>query len=220
MNIAACLARVSGRVLSSWGELGWAILLERSLLEELPRVESSAEVTLRLALPADIDEITRLYSTDSWLYLVDGPPTPASHERARDLYLDRLRRGELCFLATSGGAVAHVNWICLTWAEALPGHPIRLRCGEVYTTDAYTPPAFRGRGLHAFVLRAMLDHARAHGYRHAYTLARRDRPNAQKGLFQLGWRECGRILYFLPLGRAKAWLIWRQGNLEPLFRQP
>src|ERR1051325_4040612 len=218
--IIAWLARVSGRVLSWWGEFGWGVLLERSLLDDRPRVESDAEITRRLARPADLDEITRLYSTDSWLYIVDGPGTAASHERARDLYLDRLRRGELCFLATSGEAIAHVNWICFTWAEALPGHPIWLRCGEVYTTDAYTPPAFRGRGLHAFVLRAMLDHARTQGYRHAYPLARLDRPDAHKALFQLGWRECGRILYFQPRGRGKAWFTCKQGNLEPLFRQP
>lgn len=218
MNVAPWLARLFGRALAPWGELGCDVLLERSLLDDLPAVKADAEATLRLALPADLDEISRLYSSDPWLYIVGGPPAPDSHEKARELYLDRLRRGELCFLAMSGDAIAHVNWICFTWGEALPDHPIRLHNGEVFTTDAFTLPAFRGKGLHAFVLRAMLAHARARGDRHAYTLARIDRTDTFKGLFQLGWRECGRVIYFLPQGHTKAWILWRRGKLEPLFR--
>lgn len=200
------------------GELGRDVLLERSLRDDLPAVKPGVEVTLRQALPADLDAIVRLYSADPWLYLGEGPPMPGSHEKACGLYLDRMRRGEICFLAMSGNAIAHVNWICFSWGDALPGHPIRLRNGEVFTTDAFTPPAFRGKGLHAFVLRAMLAHARARGDRHAYTLARVDRTDTYKGLFQLGWMVCGRVIHFLPRGRAKAWFLWRQGNLEPLFR--
>ena len=218
MNIAAWLWRLLDRALAPWGELGRDVLLERSLLEDLPAATPLADVTLRLALPADLNELVRLYSSDPWLYLGEGPPTLDGHAKVRDLYLDRLRRGELCFLAMSGDAIAHVNWICFAWGDALPGQPIRLRKGEVFTTDALTLPAFRGKGLHAFVLRAMLAHARTRGDRHAYTLARVDRTDTYKGLFQLGWRECGRVIYFLPRGRTKAWFLWRQGKLEPLFR--
>jgi GNAT superfamily N-acetyltransferase len=218
MSVAAWLARRFARALAPWGEFGWDVLLERSLQDDLPAVKPDADVTLRLALPADIDEISRLYSSDPWLYLGEGPPTPASREKARELYLDRLRRGELCFLAMSGDAIAHVNWICFAWGDALPEHPIRLRDGEVFTTDAITPPAFRGKGLHAYVLRAMLAHARARGYRRAYALTQVDRTSATRAHLQLGWRECGYVIHFLPRGRSKAWFLWRRGNVEPLFR--
>ena len=218
MSLVPWLVRRLGRAVSPWGELGCEVLLERSLQGDLPVVKPDAEVTLRLALPADIDEITRLYSADQWLYIGEWPPTASNQARARDLYLDRLRRGELCFLAMSGDAIAHMNWICFTWGDILPDHPIRLRNGEVFTTDALTPPAFRGKGLHAFVLRAMLVLARERRYRHAYTLARVDRTDTYKGLYQLGWRECGRMIYFLPQGGTKTRFLWRQGKLEPLFR--
>jgi GNAT superfamily N-acetyltransferase len=218
VNIAAWLSRLLGRALAPWGELGCEVLLERSLHDDLPVVTADVDVTLRQALTADIDEITRLYSSDPWLYIGEWPPVPGSHERARELYLDRLRRGERCYLAVCGDAIAHVNWICFSWGDALPEHPIRLRDGEVFTTDAITLPAFRGKGLHAFVLRAMLADARARGYGNAYTLARVDRTDTFPGLFQLGWRECGRVIYFLPRGRSRAWFLWRQGNVEPLFR--
>jgi GNAT superfamily N-acetyltransferase len=218
VNLAPWLARASGRALGRFGELGCDILLERSLQDDLPAVQPQPEVTLRLALPADLDEISRLYSTDPWLYILDGPALRGGLPMARQMYLDRLRRGELCFLALCRGVIAHVNWSCFSWAEAMPEHPIRLREGEVFTTDAITLPEFRGRGLHAFVLRAMLENARTRGIRHAYTLARVDRTDTFKGLSQLGWKECGRTIYFLPRGRTKAWFLWREGNLEPVFR--
>ena len=218
LNIGAWLARKSVRALERWGDLGCDVLLERSLQQDLPSFAPPDEATLRLAEPADIDEISRLYSADPWLYILDGPRKPGDDQKARELYLDRLRRGELCFLAICDKAIAHVNWICFSFAEALPEHPIRLRPGEVFTTDAITLPEHRGKGLHAFVLRAMLAHARERGDRHAYTLARVDRTDTFKGLFQLGWAECGRVIYFLPRGRTKAWFLWRRGKVEPLFR--
>ena len=218
MNIAPWLARAAGRALGPFGELGCDVLLERSLLDEIPAVPPHPEVSLRLAGTADLEEITRLYSSDPWLYILEGPTLREGVGRARELYLERLERGELCFLATSHGAIAHVNWSCFAWAEALPEHPIRLRDGEVYTTDAITLPEFRGKGLHAFVLHAMLENARGRGIRHAYTLARVDRTDTFKGLFELGWKECGRVIYFLPRGRTRAWFLSRSGNIEPLFR--
>jgi hypothetical protein len=114
--------------------------------------------------------------------------------------------------------LAHVNWSCFTWGDVLPDHPIRLRLGEVFTTDAITLPPFRGKRLHAFVLRTMLEDARQRGCRHAYTLSRIDRTDSLKGLFELGWKECGRMLYFLPRGGTRTWFLWRQGNLGPVFR--
>jgi hypothetical protein len=218
MNIAARLYPAFSRTVARWGELGCDDLLEQSLRHDPPAVKPVADVSLRQAVPADLDEIIRLYATDPWLYIGEASPTPGGDARARELYLDRLRRGEICFLAMCGDAIAHVNWICYHWGDALPEHPIRLRTGEIYTTDAITPAAFRGKGLHAFVLRAMLVHARAQGYRHAYTLARADRTEVYNGLARVGYRKCGRVIYFVPRGRTRAWFLWRQGNLEPLFR--
>ncbi len=218
MDITAWLYPPLARLLARWGELGCEDLLDLSLEQELPAVQPIAGVLLRQAVPADIDEIIRLYATDPWLFLADWAPTPGDPDQTRELYLDRLRRGELCLLAMIGDAVAHVNWSCFSWGDTLPEQPLRLRPGEVYTTDAITAPAFRGRGLHTLVLRAMLDHARQRGVRRAYTLARVDRGATYKALFEVGYRRCGRLIYFQPKGKTKALIVSRQGNLEPLFR--
>ena len=215
MDITAWLYPRFARAVARWGELGCDDLLEMSLQQEPPEVAPVAGVTLRLATPADIDQVIGLYVSDPWLYLGDLAPTPGE---VRELYLDRLRRGEVCFLAMSGETIVHVNWSCFSWGDVLPDHPLRLRPGEVYTTDAVTVPAFRGKGLHAFVLRAMLEHVRAHGIWRAYTVARVDRHATYKALSQVGYRKCGRLIYFLPKGKSKTLILSRQGNLEPLFR--
>lgn len=190
------------------GELGCALLFELSLAEAPPFAADRLGVTIRLATEEDLDVICPLYAGDSWLWLGD-----------RDRYRDRLRRGERCYLGFVGDSLAHVNWTCFQWGEALPGHPIRLRPGEVYTTDAITPPAFRGKGVHALMLGRMLSDARNAGARHAYTLGQLDRREAHRGLLSLGWRECGRVIYFERRGRNHATILWRSGTTAPLFRR-
>lgn len=218
MNIVTWLWRVLDRAVAPWGEIGRDVLLERSLLDQLPEAETGVVVNLRHAHPDEIDTIVCMYASDPWLYLGDATPTPDGHKKALALYRQRLHRGELCFLALSGDTIAHVNWSCFTLGEVLPDYPIRLRAGEVFTTDAITQPPFRGKNLHAHVLREMLVLSRERGCTHAYTLSRVDRKNSLKGLARLGWRECGRMLYFLPWGGTKTRFLWRQGNLDPLFR--
>ena len=100
MDITARLYPPMARALARWGELGCEDLLELSLQRELPAVPPIAGVVLRQAAPADIDDIIRLYATDPWLYLADLAPTPGDPAQTRELYLDRLRRGELCLYIT------------------------------------------------------------------------------------------------------------------------
>ena len=218
MDIVAWLYPSLERALARWGELGCEDLLELPLQQQLPPVKPVAGVVVRQAVVADLDAIIRLYATDPWLYLGDLAPIPGDPAQVRELYLDRLRRGELCLLAMCGDAIAHVNWSCFSWGDVLPEYPLRLRPGEVYTTDAITAPAFRGKGLHALVLGTLLHDARRRGLHRAYTLARVGRSATFKGLAQVGYRTCGRLIYFLPKGKTRAWILSRQGNLEPLFR--
>ncbi|MBV8394246.1 MAG: hypothetical protein JOY81_13780 [Alphaproteobacteria bacterium] len=189
-----------------FGDLCCALLFERSLAAPPPTVANALGAAIRLATEDDLDMICALYSGDTWLWL-----------DSRDAYRDRLRRGERCYLAFVEDAVAHVNWTCFSWGDTLPGRPLRLGPGEVYTTDAFTPVPYRGKGMHALVLGRMLADAHAGGARHAYTLGQVDRRDAHKGLLALGWQETGRVVYFQRRGRSDAVFLWRQGNTAPLF---
>jgi len=67
---------------------------------------------------ADLDTIVDIYRDFPELYLVEFPARPrhggATAERseasARRAYCNRFRRGELCFIASSEGKLAHINW--------------------------------------------------------------------------------------------------------------
>lgn len=214
MGMAARLWMLARKTAEPFGELCCALLFERSLVQPVAAAPNRLNATIRLAREDDIETISRLYAGDSWLWLGSDP----GDRTAEQHYRDRLRRGERCYLAFVGDELAHVNWTCYRWGDALPGHPVRLRPGEVYTTDAFTPQAFRGRGIHALVLGRMLSEAREEGAVHAYTLGQLDRPDALKGLLALGWRETGRVVYFERRGGSRAHFLFRRGNVEALFR--
>ena len=199
---------------SIFGELTSALLFERSLADAIASPENRLGASIRLAAETDLEFVCDLYVDDPWLWLGRSP----QDRSAREHYLDRLSRGELCYIAMVDGRIAHVNWTCFSWGDALPGHPIKLRPSEIYTTDAMTVESFRGKGLHALVLSTMLREARERGRRHAFTLGQIDRPEALKGLHALGWRECGRVTYFLPRGMTRTPFMYRRGMIEPLFR--
>lgn len=202
------LWRWARKAVEPFGDLCCALLFERSLVEPPPSVGNPLGASIRLATKDDLDMLCGIYAADAWLWL-----------GSRELYRDRLQRGERCYLAFVGGALAHVNWTCFHWGDALPGRPVSLLPGEIYTTDAFTPPAFRGKGLHALVLGRMLADARSGGARHAYTLGQLDRPDAHKGLLALGWREIGQVVYFQRRGRPDAVFLCRRGNTAPLFER-
>ena len=209
------LWQLARRAAAPFGDLCCVLLFERSLVEPVTAVPNRLDATIRLAREDDLAMVCRLYATDPWLWLGSDP----GDKMATQLYRDRLLRGERCYLAFVGDDLAHVNWTCYRWGDALPGRPLWLGPGEVYTTDAFTTAPFRGHGVHGLVLGTMLNDARAMGARHAYTLGQIDRPDALKGLRALGWQDTGRLVYFQPARSSKALCLTRTGNTAPLFRR-
>jgi hypothetical protein len=82
--------------------------------------------------------------------------------------------------------LARINWTCLDWVEALPGMPIVLEPGEVFTTDAFTLPAWRGKGVHGAVLIEMLRLAARAGNRRAFTLVDLENARSRHGVPRTG----------------------------------
>jgi hypothetical protein len=119
----------SKRVTASFGELTCALFYERSLAETVRPPSNPLGASIRLAEESDLDTICQLYADDPWLWLGDGPRDQA----ARGLYLDRLRRGERCFLAFVDGVLAHANWTCFTLG-ATPCRDIRSGCVRARST--------------------------------------------------------------------------------------
>jgi len=224
------------RLLSPLGTLSLEVLLERDLTTTVEPISTRLPVAIREATDADLDRITFLYSQDPYLYLGDVPSSQLNNRnsdvdsemvdravdpKAREQYRDRMRRGEKCFLALVGSEIAHVNWLCFSWGEAVPGHPIFLQPGEVYTTDAFTPDKFRGQNIHAYILSEMLRYAQNKGYLRAYTVTRLASRASMHAFRQLGWHTVGELLCFIPRRTDRyCWLLKLSGRIDPLLRQP
>jgi hypothetical protein len=216
-----------------FGTLTVEVLLSRDLTQPLQPVSSALDVVIRLATEADLTWVTQLYSGEPYLYLgndqlpgragayldLRGKKRPGVHATGVQAYRDRIRRGEKCFLAFMGPEIAHVNWLCFSWGEeAVPGHPIMLRPGEAYTTDALTLEKFRGKNIHAVVLREMLCTAQLAGCYRAFTTTQMDRHRSFMAFGQLGWQVHGRLLCFIARNSGKSRLIRLTGSIEPLLR--
>jgi GNAT superfamily N-acetyltransferase len=208
------------------GKISIDLLLKRDLSKPVDVVSPQIPVTIRQATEADLDQITLLYATDSYLYLGDEPAGPSVDGRpwvepaARDQYGARMQRGEKCFLAVVGDEIAHTNWLCFTWAEAVTGHPLYLRAGEIYTTDAITVEKFRGQNIHALVLGEMLRYARGRGYMLAYTVTRIEYRGSFKAFRLLGWQVLGCLICLTSRrsGRSRLLKLW--GRIDPVLRGP
>jgi GNAT superfamily N-acetyltransferase len=229
------IGHMLARLLSPLGTLSLELLLERDLTTTVEPISAGVPVTIREATDADLDRLTFLYSQDSYLYLGDEPISRSNGRgcgadsemvdcavdpKARKQYWDRVRRGEKCFLALIDSEIAHVNWLCFSWGEAVPGHPIFLQPGEVYTTDAFTADKFRGQNIHAHILSEMLRYAQNKGYLRAYAVTRLTRHASMHAFHQLGWRTVGKLLCFIPRRTNRCWFLKLSGRIDPLFRQP
>jgi hypothetical protein len=125
--------------------------------------------------------------------------------RPVSVILERLRRGDVCFLAQdAAGRVMHSDWVTTT-----RGHvpelqmDVVLRPGEAYLYDAYTPPALRGQRLFGIVLDAMFASLRCAGVGTAYSYVRGDTPvgleRACRRLQPIGSLWYGRFRAYPPV---------------------
>lgn len=84
----------------------------------------------------------------------------------------RLKEGQECLLAWIGESLVYYRWDA-TASPYLPylGKTLRLLQGDINATDAFTHPAFRGRGIHAASTIVVLHRARDLGLSRVITIA-------------------------------------------------
>ena len=143
--------------------------------------------------------------------------------RARFLFQYRreMGLGERCFIATTDGEIAHMNWTRFLRATPFPGCTFPLRRGEeVFCSDGYTPARWRGKSVHGEVNMHMLIEAAASGHRVAYTMTDLVKTRSRRGLYRLGWRREGTLLYLIPRGLGRTFVMRLAGSLGPITRSP
>jgi hypothetical protein len=207
--------------------VGVEIILEHDLTQELePR---AARVPLEIRL-ATVDDVDRLIAEQYGEPLPDDGSLSDAEEyeearqcRMRDnlkqQYRHDIEHGDECYIALCDGEIAHVNWSRFAYALPIIGVMFALRAGEeVFCSDGYTPPAFRGKSVHGQVNMHMLLAAKRRGYRIAYTTTDLSRTRSRRGLLRLGWTVCGRVLYVIPRGLGRTFLVRLAGRFGPVVR--
>jgi GNAT superfamily N-acetyltransferase len=176
------------------------VTLRRDLTEPIPAYEARAPIEVRQATPADIRDVAAIRLPD-----LD----------VRDVYEQRLARGQRCFVARVGEEIVGSNWL-VTGTVADEGRVMRLRDDEVYTFDAFTAPQWRGARIHGRLLHDMLETARDEHYRTAYTQVQAFRRRSRKGAVAFYPERVGHFLTIKGLRGAAPRMLRLTGSLYPM----
>jgi GNAT superfamily N-acetyltransferase len=166
--------------------------------QEVTRAEAPIDVAQ--ATPGEANEIAGLIS-----------PGDA---RTRARYRARLEHGQRCLTARIDGQLVGFNWINLV-SDVVGAERVELAEHEVFTHDAFTATAWRGRRIHAELLSRMLAFAQEAGRETAFTLVSATNRASRKTLHRLDWQISGVLLSMrLPGGRKRIYPL--RGSRYPI----
>jgi len=207
--------------------IGVEIILESDLTRDLKPRTAKVALEIRHATLDDVERLIREQYGESLpvdAQLSDAKEyEEAKKERMRAnltrQYRHDIEQGDRCFIAFAGDDIAHVNWSRFGYALPIIGCMFALRAGEeVFCSDGYTAPAFRGASVHGQVNMHMLLEAKAQGYKVAYTTTDLSRTRSRRGLLRLDWTLCGRLLYIIPRGLRRTFIVRLSGRYGPIIR--
>jgi hypothetical protein len=206
-GIRIFLWRMGIKCFSPLGRLEMVSYYRKDLTQPVEEYRAKADATFCRATESDMDQITRLLEE---LY---GPKKDIV-EKDRNIFLNRFRNGDDCFVAKIGDRIINYNWIIYGPNIQLDHYSIQLEDDEAFTDDAYTAEDWRGKGIHTAGLYEMLLFLQQSGYQRALTCVANYNKSSRKTHHRLGWDLCGTTLYFVPRGATKA-RIWQfKGPLD------
>src|SRR5207253_2488740 len=161
-GVPQLLRRGLNRLTSPWVEFGSVTFFRR-------RLDGGPEVARARA------GLSVLHASLAGIALVLEVSDP---RRTPGMVQERLRRGDLCFLALdAAGRPIHSGWATTVGAHVPElERDIVLRTREAYLYDAFTPPSRRGTGAFGFVLDHLFTKLQSFGARVVYSYVRRTIP--------------------------------------------
>jgi GNAT superfamily N-acetyltransferase len=188
----------------------WEIEAEIWFAKDLSEVSDHPHPTLDLRIAeAEPDDVPAIVAC---LIEEDLPLDPDELvEETRKLtrvQLSKMRMGGTCFLARVDGELVHINWTLYRITASMLSSAVLLDYEEVVTTDAYTAPRWRGKGIHSVVLNHMLGVAHSRGRETAYTMTLLWNRPSRKGIIPLGWRRSGTLFYIRSEHTGKVRAVW------------
>lgn len=152
------------------------IVVARSLEEPLPDLKPKIELEIRLFEPADVELVRQ----------IDRPSVARACVR-------RLERGHKGLIALREGQPAGYAWGCAEIDPTLERVDLKLEFGDVLCVDAFTAPAFRGKGIQTTLSLARFRLFHDLGYRRAIAYIERNNSPSLAVWRKVGSQEVGRI---------------------------
>jgi RimJ/RimL family protein N-acetyltransferase len=152
------------------------VLLARSLVEPLPDLQHKVTLHIRPFTESDLDLVRQ----------IDRPSEVKLCAR-------RLERGHSGLLAVHENQPAGYAWACIEVDPGLERVHLRLEPGDVLCVDAYTAPAFRGKGIHTALTMARCRLFGGLGYQRAIAYVERRNVPSLAVWRKLGGQEIGEI---------------------------
>ena len=197
------LLRLGTWCLSWFGHARLIFVCRRDLAKPIPHWDALVPITISRAVPEDVEEIAGLDPED------DSDCVP--------VYRDRLHRGDQCFIARIDGRIVACNWIRLKAAWSFT--EIRVADDEIYMTDGYTIPEYRGKRIHPAMNAAMLRYAKEQGFKASYSILVARNTNSWITMPRVGWELSGVVLSFEPKGGTERfWCL--KGSPYPMLLDP
>ena len=178
----------------------WSLLYRdglSSLLKELSRKVATFETYLAFRIdlldeippvPGALPLLVRRANEEDFAQFRSMPYPFLRHAQ----FYDRFGIDE-CYLAFSGGEIAHIAWVY--YPHQLKKHPTPfriLRTDEAAIANCVTIPKFRGKGVYPAVVRMLLEDLKKQSYRHCYMYIEVDNVASQRGVSKLGFRPVGK----------------------------
>lgn len=154
------------------------VLQERLLDHAVPDFAPVLPVRIELLKESEVDD-----------YLALRP------DATRALVVDRLRAGQLCFVARHEGRVVSSCWATArrAWTEFLACE-IDLTAGDVYLFDAFTEPRHRGQGVAPALCLQQLRHLQQSDYRRAIRATAVENRSALRAHAKSSFRPTGTLV--------------------------
>lgn len=215
--------RYEGLHILSWRMLRWALsplgdlrattFCRKDLTQPLGKKQANADLKIVQVTEADIDQLVALtemrWSTKQKQKLFKT-------KSIRDTIIEQLHQGAKCFVGKIGNEMVHYNWIFFKTRD-LDHYYVQLHEREALCDDAFTPPEWRGKGIHGAVNNHMLLFLQQSGFQTAYTQVLTDNISSRKALRQVGWDCFGTLVYF-HIPSANKVLIWQiHAPLDPFI---
>jgi GNAT superfamily N-acetyltransferase len=152
------------------------IIVARSLKEPLPDLKPKLELEIRPFEPGDMKLVR----------YIDRPSEARACAR-------RLEHGHKGLIALYKGQPAGYAWGCTEIDPTLERVELKLEPGDVLCVDAYTAPAFRGKGIQTTLSLARFRLFRDLGYRRAIAYIERHNDPSLAVWRKVGSQEVSRI---------------------------